>query len=50
MYPLQQRSAILEIIPWTQNVYALLYQPQHWNESSSPIYGLILTQTAYLVA
>ncbi len=27
--PLCQRSTILEIIPRTQNVYALLYQPGH---------------------
>ncbi len=29
MSPLCQRSAILEIIPWTQSAYALLYQPGH---------------------
>ncbi len=27
--PLCQRSAILEIILWTQNTYCLLYQPGH---------------------
>ncbi len=27
--PLCQRSAILEIIPWMQNAYTLLYQPGH---------------------
>ncbi len=26
---LRQRSTILEIIPWTQNAYTLLYQPGH---------------------
>ncbi len=29
MSPLRQRSTILEIIPWTQNAYTLLYQPGH---------------------
>ncbi len=28
MSPLCQCSAILEIIPWTQNAYTLLYQPR----------------------
>ncbi len=45
--PLRQRSAILEIIPWTQNAYTLLYQPRHWVASSSSIYALIWTQTAH---
>ncbi len=26
--PLRQHNTILEIIPWTQNVYTLLYQPR----------------------
>ncbi len=45
--PLSQRSGILEIIPWTQNVYTLLYQPGYKDESSSLIYALVLTQTAH---
>ncbi len=45
--PLSQRSVILEIIPWTQNVYALLYQPGYKDESSSLIYALVLTQTVH---
>ncbi len=44
--PQRQRSAILEIIPWMQNAYTLLYQPRHRDVSSSLIYALIWTQTA----
>ncbi len=29
MSPLCQRITILEIIPWKQNAYSLLYQPGH---------------------
>ncbi len=47
MSPLRQRSAILEIIPWTQNAYTLLYQPRHRDASSSSIYALIWMQTAH---
>ncbi len=47
MSPLRQRSAILKIIPWTQNAYTLLYQPRHRDASSLSIYALIWTQTAH---
>ncbi len=45
--PLCQRSAILKIIPWTQNAYSLLYQPRHRDASSSSIYALIWMQTVH---
>ncbi len=41
-------SKILEIIPWTQNAYTLLYQPRHRVAFSSSIYALIWTNSAPL--
>ncbi len=37
MSPLHQHSAILEIIPWMQNAYTLLYKPWLRDASSSSI-------------
>ncbi len=42
-----QRSAILEIIHWTQTAYALLYQPQHKDAFSTCIYALIWMKIAH---
>ncbi len=42
------RSAILENIRWTQTAYAVLCQPHHTDTSSTFIYALIWTKTAYL--
>ncbi len=41
------RSAILEIIHWTQNAYTLLYQSQYKDTYSTCIYALIWTKIAH---
>ncbi len=45
--PLRQRSAIFENIYWTQTVYAVPCQPHLTYTSSTFVYPLIWTKTAY---
>ncbi len=50
MSPLRQRSAILEMIPWMQNAYTLLYQPGHKDalfvfKTKSPTYPCVEADT-----
>ncbi len=45
--PLRQRSAILENIRWMQAAYAVLCQPCCMDTSSTFVYYLIWTKTAY---
>ncbi len=45
--PLRQRSTILENIRWMQAAYTVLCQPRCMDTSSTFVYSLIWTKTAY---